>query len=437
MIASQLPDGWRKLAEEMALIRPQPAQLGAKISDIEQVMRLVLHYVSGSSLRFTTALSATIGVITVSSVTLHKWMKKIGPYLAVLLSRMVDSAAFAPEQWAGFDIIAGDATTVQRPGAKGTTARVHYALRLADLSARHIEVTDDKGGETARRFVARPGELWLFDRCYGNPAGVDAIHDPGADIVVRYNRGTLPVYNAEGKRIDVAALLRSTTDREQPHEHPAIVHFGAKRIVGRLCWLRLPEDKAAEARQRAIREADGDCDAETLEFAELVVVFTTVQHELSASQILDLYRARWQIELEFKRAKSIRELDQLPNFLPETIYSWICAKLLLQLVAARIASRTVAVPPEDTHFQSSSPPHAPQQRRLAAAAAEPWYVTKLVWDTVCRALLPIALHDIPLILERFVQHIRRANERKRRPRQLDVIRRLLSPWSHNFNTIAG
>jgi len=437
MIVSQLPDGWRQLADEMALVRPQPAQLGAKITDIEQVMRLVLHYVSGSSLRTTAALAASIGVITITSVSLHKWMKKIGPYLSLLLSHMVDSAAFAPEQWAGFDIIAGDATTVQRPGAKGTTARVHYALRLADLSTRHIEVTDDKGGEMARRFVAKPGELWLFDRCYGNPPGIDAIHSRGADIVVRYNRGTLPVYDAEGKRIDVAALLQSTTDRGQSHEHPAIVHFDSKRIAGRLCWLRLPEDKAAEARQRATREADGDCDAETLKFAEFVVVFTTVQHKLSASQILELYRARWQIELAFKRTKSIQDLDVLPNYLPETIHSWICAKLILQLVAARIASRTVAVPPEDTHSQSSAPSHSPR-RHLAATAAEPWYVTKLVWDAVCHALLPIALHEIPLILERFVQHIRRANERKRRPRQLDVILRILTgSGSQNSTAIAG
>jgi hypothetical protein len=48
------------------------------------------------------------------------------------------------------------------------------------------------------------------------------------------------------------------------------------------------------------------------------------------------------VELDFKRAKSIRELDRLPNFLPETIYSWLCAKLLLQSIAIRIASPSVA-----------------------------------------------------------------------------------------------
>jgi hypothetical protein len=177
MIMSQLPDGWRELADEMMLIRPQPAQLRTKVTDIEQALRLVLRYVSGSSLRLTTGIGAAIGVIAVSSVALHKWMKKLGPYLAAVLSRMADSVAFAPEQWVGFDVIAGDATTVQRPGSKGTTARVHYALRLADLTTRHIEVTDDKGGETARRFLAEPGELWLLDRGYSNshPRQLDVI----------------------------------------------------------------------------------------------------------------------------------------------------------------------------------------------------------------------------------------------------------------------
>jgi hypothetical protein len=51
------------------------------------------------------------------------------------------------------------------------------------------------------------------------------------------------------------------------------------------------------------------------------------------------------VEIDFKRSKSVRELDRLPNFIPETIHSWICAKLLLQLVAVRIASPAVAFPP--------------------------------------------------------------------------------------------
>jgi len=339
LIEGHLPAGWRELGDEMGLIRERPEHMGTKITDLGVILRLVLHQAGTSaSLRATTALAAATGVVDLAAVSLHLWMKKIGPYLTALLGRMVGTASFAPEKWGGLHVIVGDATTVQRPASKGTTARVHYALRLADMTPRHIEVTDEHGGETARRFRAEADEVWLLDRCYANPPGVESIHDRGAHIVVRYNRGTLPVYDNKGKRIDVMALLNATAVREKVQQLRATVHVGEKKIVGRLCWIRLPADKALEARHRAAKESDGPCDVDTLFAAEFVLVFTTILTELTAEQVVELYRARWQVELEFKRAKSIRELDRLPNFLPETIHSWICAKLLLQLITARIAN---------------------------------------------------------------------------------------------------
>jgi hypothetical protein len=343
LIEANLPTGWRELGDEMGLLRERPAHMGTKIRDLGVALRLVLHQAGTSaSLRATTALAAATGVAAIAAVSLHQWMKKIGPYLTVLLARMVETAAFAPEKWGGLHIIVGDATTVQRPASKGTTARVHYALRLADMTPRHIEVTDEHGGETARRFRAEPGEVWLLDRCYANPPGVAAIHDRGAHIIVRFTRGTLPLYDKAGKPIDVVSLLKDTAHRDEARQVRAFVHAGDKRIAGRLCWLRLPKNKVEKARRRAMKDSDGVCSDETLFAAEFVVVFTTILTELTARQVLELYRARWQVELEFKRAKSIRELDRLPNFLPETIHSWICAKLLLQLISARIANSSTS-----------------------------------------------------------------------------------------------
>jgi hypothetical protein len=367
LITAQLPADWRELAEKMGLLEERPEHIGAKVDDIEPILRLVLYQAGASdSLRATVARGAALGLLAISHVALHKWMKKLGAYLVALLTRMVATASFAPEKWCGFDLIAGDATTVQRPGSKGTTARVHYALRLSDLTPRHIEVTDEHGGETARRFQAEPDELWLLDRGYSNPAGVASIRDRGAHIIVRVNRATLPLHDQRGKPINIMARLRRTDARERIQQCRVFVHVGERKVPGRLCWVRLPQDKAAQARQRVRREAEGSCDDDTLFAAEFVLVFTTVLHELSATQILTAYRARWQVELDFKRSKSIRELDRLPNFLPQTIHSWICAKLLLQLVAVRIASPAAAIPPSAagiTILPTPAPcPASPQAR---------------------------------------------------------------------------
>lgn len=49
-------------------------------------------------------------------------------------------------------------------------------------------------------------------------------------------------------------------------------------------------------------------------------------------RLCDLYRVRWQVELAFKRLKSILRLDRLPAKDPELARAWIAAHLLLALL---------------------------------------------------------------------------------------------------------
>jgi len=71
-----------------------------------------------------------------------------------------------------------------------------------------------------------------------------------------------------------------------------------KYVPCRIIASRLPEDKAAAAvlrrkrsslkRQSAIRE-------NTLVYAEWVIMMTSLSYDYSAHDILELYRARWQM----------------------------------------------------------------------------------------------------------------------------------------------
>jgi hypothetical protein len=313
------------------------------------LLRLVLfHVATGMSLKITVGLAAAARLIVISAVALHKRMRKVGPYLAVLLSRMLKlPEQFSPTRWAGYEVLTVDATTVTRPGASGTTARVHYGLELNRLALRQCEVTDDKGGETFRRFKAGPHQLWMGDRVYCNPGGVASLRSQGADILVRYNFGTLPLYDINGRLLDVDQKLRKLGRPLRVKEWTAYVHPSTgEPIAGRLCALRLPPDKAEQARARLRKEYGAEVSPLALVRAEFVVVFTTVpKGRLSAEQIMELYRLRWQIELRIKRDKSIGGLDQLPNFRPDTIYSWLMAKLLAQAIAHQIATPEVAFPP--------------------------------------------------------------------------------------------
>lgn len=349
-IEATLPVEWRKLAGDHRLIRNRSPHLGGKVKDVGDILRLVLYMVAtDSALAVATATFAGGELLTISAVSLHQWMRKLGPYLATLVARMVgqEHAALVPERWAGYEVIAVDASVVNNPGAKGTTARVHKAIRLADLRVVEVHVTDEKGGETFRKFTPQPGQLWVGDRAYPNPPGIKWVVDHQAAVLVRYNRGALPLYDAAGNLIDVLNdKLVKLTKPCRSHEWQAFVHVGDERIQGRLCAVRLPKDKAEEARTRARKEQGTAVTQDTLRTAEFVVVFTTVKKdELACDLILELYRLRWQIELEFKRDKSLTGLDLLPNFRPDTIESWIYAKLLLHQITRKLAASAGDVPP--------------------------------------------------------------------------------------------
>jgi hypothetical protein len=351
LIELQLPTGWRELGAEMGLVKPRPAHIGQKITDISIALRLVLHYVAQrGSQRATIAAASAAGLVTISQVALHKWMLKIGDYLETLVTRTVEPGQYTSDRWGGYLLVVADATTVERPGATGTTARIHYGLTLADLRPRFIRITDAKVGETMRNFDPEPGELWIVDRGYANPPSIESVVDRRSDIIVRRNRSSLPVFDVHGQRIDVLDLLGSTTARGHARERKVYVRTVAGRMFAvRLCWMRLGTADAARARAHALR--DGAHEAEELDAAEFIVLVTTVSKErLDVDQILALYRARWQVELDFKRDKSIGQLDTLPSLLPETIRAWLCAKVLLGLIARRLASQQVAVPPSGLGF---------------------------------------------------------------------------------------
>jgi Transposase DDE domain len=352
MIEAQLPSNWRELAREQGLDPGSvPVQLGSKVTDLSVPLRLVLFHVgTNTSLKITTAIAAASGLIDLSAVALHKWMRRMGSFLAALLVVMTDAARkFAADTWAGYEILIVDGSSVSRPGSQGTTARVHYVLRLSDLQPVEIQVTDDKGGETFRRYerIVRAGQLWLADRGYANPPGIAAITSRKADVLVRYNRGSLPLYDLHQAPLNVRKKLERLGKPGRPRQWAAWVHpTGAARIAGRICAVRLPADKAEEARERLRREQGSSVTPESLERAAFVVVFTTVPKDrLSVERVLELYGLRWQVELKIKRDKSIAGLDRLPNYRDDTIRSWILAKMLLTQIAQRVVTPSVDIPP--------------------------------------------------------------------------------------------
>ena len=70
--------------------------------------------------------------------------------------------------------------------------------------------------------------------------------------------------------------------------------------------------------------------------ARYLLIWTSLPAAHAASDITEYYRWRWQIELGFKRMKSILGLGHLPKKDPVTARAWLHGKLLTSLLVERM-----------------------------------------------------------------------------------------------------
>jgi hypothetical protein len=347
-IKTYLPEDFEAVAKEKKVLETQYGE--AKIETAEDLLKLILlHAGADLPLRQTVAWTAESGGPAVSHVTLHKKMRLASPFLRELVARLTRSAATTPERWAGYEVLLVDGSSFCGPGAEGTDARVHLQLRVADLEILDVVIEDRRVGESLKRFTWREGQLALGDRGYANPPGVASTVEQGADVLVRVNRAALPTWTPDGEPIDLMDWLRSLKGY-MPRERQVVVRSRepSREVPGRLIAVRLPASEAQKARARLRRELGSKATFLDMEAAQYVVIFTTVPaSRMSMDMCLELYRLRWQIELAFKRWKSLCHFDRLPNYRDDTILSWLYAKLLLALVMHRMAAGASALfPPE-------------------------------------------------------------------------------------------
>jgi hypothetical protein len=342
VITRFLPDEWRELARSTGAL-----QRARQVRDADVLLRLVFLYAaSGLSLQQASARAATAGLARISSVALMKRMRRAGPWLRALAEAVFAERARGPSLDAvptGRRLRIVDATHVRVSGSSGTDWRLHYVLRLPTLACDFAEVTDASGGETYTRVPVDRGDIILGDRGYCHREGVAHVLERGGDVVVRLNSSNFPLLSAAGERLDLVSTLRSL-EEHVPGSWPVRFQARGKEYVARLCAVRKSAGAAHLARERvlkAARKKGRTVRPETLELAEYIFVLATPGlDELRASDILELYRARWQVELGFKRLKSLFDAGSVPNRDPEGVRSWIYAKLLAVLLIERLGEES-------------------------------------------------------------------------------------------------
>jgi hypothetical protein len=236
-----------------------------------------------------------------------------------------------------------DGSVVKEPGKTGSQWRLHYSLRLPSLECDEFILTPAHGqgnGDRLGRFQFRKGELILADAGYSKPSGVAAVHQKGARMSVRLNPGTLPLWDYRERPLALLEKLRTLSGPGQVAQWLASVHCDKENIAGRVCAIRKSEDAIARAQRNIelkVNRGKGTMSPQRLEYACYVMVFTTLpQNDATAEQVLEGYRLRWQIELTFKRLKSIVQLGHVPKLDDQSSRAWLLGKLFVALLSQKL-----------------------------------------------------------------------------------------------------
>jgi hypothetical protein len=295
------------------------------VPDAESLMRMALAYaVSDLSLKDVAAWATAMNLAEISGPGLFYRLREAEGWLAHVLAQTLAAQALeSPMKW---PIRVVDATVINGPGPVAVQWRAHVLVDPSTGGFRTVELTGSEGGEKLARHSVHAGEVILGDRAYATARGLHAVRQAEAHVLVRLNPVTLRMCDENRKRIYLEKRGRKVP-KVGGVEFNVLIPVPPQPTKSHKIWDSAKAIAWIPARAIAGRTRDG----------EVIWVLTTVpQQQLSTSSALELYRFRWQIELLFKRLKSLLHLDALPSRQGPTAKSWMLARLLAAALAQKL-----------------------------------------------------------------------------------------------------
>ena len=296
------------------------------VPDAAALLRLALAYaVSDLSLKDVAAWASALHLAEITGPGLFYRLREAEGWLEHVLAEVLAAEQVGAEP-AAWPVRVVDATVINGPGNKPVQWRAHVLINPATGGFQRVELTDDSGGEKLGRYKIQRGEIVLGDRAYGTARGLYAVREADAHALVRFNPGNLRTCDEHRQRIHLA------------EKEPLVPSVGVVEVS---VTLPVPPTSTKSHKTwdsaKAIAWLPARALASRTRSGEVIWLITTLDAaQLPPVQSMVLYRARWQIELLFKRLKSLLHLDTLPSRQGPTAKSWMLARLIAAALAQRL-----------------------------------------------------------------------------------------------------
>jgi hypothetical protein len=302
-----------------------------EVSSAKDLLRLILFYVTSDwSLRLVGMWALLTGIGYLSDVAVLKRLRNsktwLGRLVVIIMQKRISNLKNLP----GVRLRVVDATTISIPGSRSTDWRIHLSFDLGNLCLDRVEITDKHGGESLARFEAQSNEILVADGAYPFASGMAPVLNTGAGLIVRINWRNVPVLGPDGQRFEIIPWLKTVNTLS---EKLVWMNLPQGWFQFRLIASPIPPEKLEEVRRRTRlrhQTKQKPLNENTLFAAGFVLLLTNLPSVTwSGTQILALYRMRWQIELCIKRLKSLLNFDLLRAKDPRVAQTYLLGKLLL------------------------------------------------------------------------------------------------------------
>ena len=206
-----------------------------------------------------------------------------------------------------------DASMLGQVGQSGDAWRLHLAFDLVAGRVGQVHLTDRYTGERLEHYALLPGDLVLLDAGYGYRSTLVTAQRSGADVLCPFTPSTCPLLSSSGQALDVVAWLKQ--DGRSSRSRNAWCCYDGRRAQVRIIAKRRSEQERQAAERRLVRNARQHgraVGAVALFLCGWMLLLTTLpSHSWTVDELLWLYRARWQVELLFKRMKQLLQLGRI------------------------------------------------------------------------------------------------------------------------------
>ena len=329
-VSTMLPESLDELAEKTGALRRCRG-----VKDATSLLRVILTYaVTDLSLKDVAAWARSAGVGNLTGPGLFYRLREAQSWLSATLAEMLKDNVSCVSGKLRVRVV--DASHVVGPGAKGTEWRVHAQCDPATGCLCSVDVTDASAGECCDRYPVSPGDVILGDRIYGLAPSIASVSERGGHVVVRANLYAIRLCRTNGEVFSPASECERVPNVGVATWDVLIPAPPRKRSKSHKTWKLSDASAWIPARLLAARRIGG----------EIIWILTTLPTSVASDEeVMKLYRVRWQIELLFKRLKSLLHMDAMPSRQGPTARSWLLARLLAAAIIDALLHRQGAFSP--------------------------------------------------------------------------------------------